>query len=131
MTMTMTEEQNTKCHAIIHTAAVAAGAGNLIPVPGTGVAADMLAMTAMTVSLASVFGGNLSEEAARGLAIAAIKHSMLKQPIKTLAKELSKLIPGLGQIVAPTISVTLIEAAGWSIAEELAQKQKRYLPMPD
>lgn len=129
--MTMTEEQNTRCHAIIHTAAVAAGAGNLIPVPGTGVAADMLAMTAMTVSLASVFGGNLSEEAARGLAIAAIKHSMLKQPIKTLAKELSKLIPGLGQIVAPTISVTLIEAAGWSIAEELAQKQKRYLPMPD
>lgn len=129
--MTMTEEQNTRCHAIIHTAAVAAGAGNLIPVPGTGVAADMLAMTAMTVSLASVFGGNLSEEAARGLAIAAIKHSMLKQPIKTLAKELSKLIPGLGQIVAPTISVTLIEAAGWSIAEELAQKQKRYLPTPD
>ena len=129
--MSMTAEQNSRCHTIIHTAAVAAGAGNLIPVPGTGVAADVVAMTAMTVSLASVFGGNLSEEAARGMAIAAIKNSMLKQPIKTLAKELSKLIPGLGQIVAPTISVTLIEAAGWSIAEDLAQKQKRYLPTPD
>ncbi|WKN24015.1 hypothetical protein [Azotobacter vinelandii] len=124
----MTEDQNTKCHAIIHTAAVAAGAGNLVPVPGTGVAADMVAMTAMTVSLASVFGGNIGEEAARGMAIAAIKGTMLKQPIKTLAKELSKLVPLLGQLIAPAISITLIEAAGWSIAQELAQKQKRYLP---
>ncbi|WP_349618221.1 hypothetical protein, partial [Azotobacter salinestris] len=128
--MSMTEEQNTKCHAIIHSAAVAAGAGNLIPVPGTGVAADMVAMTAMTISLASVLDGNLSEEAARGLAIAAIKNTMLKQPIKTLAKELSKLIPLLGQLVAPAISVILIEAAGWSIAEELARKRIIYRPSP-
>jgi len=121
--MSMTAEQNTRCHAIIHTAAAAAGAGNMIPVPGTGVAADMVAMTAMSVSLAAVFGGNLSEEAARGLAFAAIKNTMLKQPIKVLAKELSKLVPFLGQIVAPTISVTLIEAAGWSIAEDLARRR--------
>jgi uncharacterized protein (DUF697 family) len=121
--MSMTAEQNTRCHAIIHTAAAAAGAGNLIPVPGTGVAADMVAMTLMIASLAAVFGGNLSEEAARGLAFAAIKNTMLKQPIKVLAKELSKLLPFLGQIVAPTISVTLIEAAGWSIAEDLARKR--------
>lgn len=121
--MSMTAEQNTRCHAIIHTAAAAAGAGNLIPVPGTGVAADMVAMTLMIASLAAVFGGNLSEEAARGLAFAAIKNTMLKQPIKVLAKELSKLLPFLGQIVAPTISVTLIEAAGWSIAEDLARRR--------
>lgn len=120
----MTAEQNTKCHTIIHTAAAAAGAGNLIPVPGTGVATDMVTMTVMTVSLAAVLGGNLSEEAARGLAFAAIKNTMLKQPIKTLTKELSKLVPFLGQIVAPAISVTLIEAAGWSIAEDLARRQQ-------
>ena len=122
--MSMTAEQNTKCHTIIHTAAGAAGAGNLIPVPGTGVATDMVTMTVMTVSLAAVLGGNLSEEAARGLAFAAIKNTMLKQPIKTLTKELSKLVPFLGQIVAPAISVTLIEAAGWSIAEDLARRQQ-------
>ncbi len=122
--MSMTAEQNTKCHTIIHTAAAAAGAGNLIPVPGTGVATDMVTMTVMTVSLAAVLGGNLSEEAARGLAFAAIKNTMLKQPIKTLTKELSKLVPFLGQIVAPAISVTLIEAAGWSIAEDLARRQQ-------
>lgn len=121
--MSMTPEQLNKSHAIIHSAAAAAGAGNLLPIPGTGVAADMVAMTAMSIGLAAVFGGNLSEEAARGLAFAAIKNTMLKQPVKTLTKELSKLVPFLGQLVAPTLSVTLIEAAGWSIAEELSRRQ--------
>lgn len=117
----MTEDQKNKCHKIIHAAAITAGAGNLAPIPGTGVAADMVAMTTMTMSLASVFGGNLSREVAKGIAYSAIKNTMLKQPIKTLAKELSKLIPGLGQIVAPSISIAMIEAAGWSIAEELSK----------
>lgn len=125
--MSMTSEQRNKCHAIIHTAAVTAGAGNLMPVPGTGVAADMVAMTAMSVSLAAVFGGNLSEEASRALAFAAIKNTLLKQPIKTLTKELSKLIPFLGQIVAPTLSAGLVEAAGWAMAENLARHQHQAL----
>lgn len=112
-------EKESSCHKIIHTSAAAAAAGNLIPVPGTGIAADMVAMTAMTMSLAGVFGGSLTEEAAKGIAIAAIKNTMLKQPIKVLAKELSKLIPGLGQIVAPSISAVMLEAAGWSIAKDL------------
>ena len=30
----MTEEQRNKCHMIIHGHAVAAGAGNAVPVPG-------------------------------------------------------------------------------------------------
>ena len=83
----MTSDQESSCHKIIHVSAAAAAAGNLIPVPGTGIAADMVAMTAMTMSLAGVFGGSLTEEAAKGIAIAALKNTMLKQPIKTLAKE--------------------------------------------
>lgn len=118
----MTADQESSCHKIIHSCAAGAAAGNLIPVPGTGIAADMVAMTAMTMSLAAVFGGNLTEEAAKGLAIAAIKNTMLKQPIKTLTKELSKLIPFIGQIVAPSISVVMLEAAGWSIAKDLDRK---------
>ena len=35
---------------------------------------------------------------------------------------MSKLIPGLGSVVAPTISVALLEAAGWTLAKELEQK---------
>lgn len=120
----MTEEQNKKCHAIIHSCAVACGAGNVAPIPGLGIAADMIAMTTMTMSLAGVFGGDLTKEVAKGIAIAAIKKTMLKQPIKTMTKELSKLVPGLGQIVAHSISVAMIEAAGWSIAKQLENELK-------
>ncbi len=56
------------------------------------------------------------------MAIAALKNTLLKQPIKTLTRELSKLIPGLGQIVAPSITVVMLEAAGWVLANELQQK---------
>ncbi|WP_300221884.1 hypothetical protein [uncultured Helicobacter sp.] len=115
----MTQDQEMKCHAIIHTAAVACGGANAVPVPGLGIAADMVAMTTMTISLASIFGGDLTKEAAKGLALATIKSTMLKKPIQTLTKELGKLIPIVGQMVSPTISVVLIEAAGWSIAKEL------------
>ena len=115
----MTPEQENTCHVIIHTAAVAAGAGNLLPVPGAGFAVDVIALTTMTMSLAGVFGGNLPNEAAKGMAIAAIKRIALKQPIRVLAKELSKLVPGLGQVVAPTVSGAMLEAAGWAIAKDL------------
>lgn len=120
----MTEEQEKKCHAIIHSCAVACAAGNVAPIPGLGLATDMVAMTTMTMSLAGVFGGDLTKEAAKGIAIAAIKKEMLKKPIKTAARELSKLIPGLGQIVAPSIGAAMIEAAGWAIAKQLEKECK-------
>lgn len=118
----MTPEQESKCHKIIHGHAVAAAAGNAIPIPGLGIAADTVTMTTMCMSLCAVFGGSLTEQAAKGMAIIALKKAMLKQPIKTLTKELSKFIPGLGQIVAPTISVAMLEAAGWVMAKELDEK---------
>jgi uncharacterized protein (DUF697 family) len=115
----MTEEQQGKCHAIIHGSAILAAAGNAVPIPGLGVAADVTTMTAMAVSLATVFGGSITEEVAKAMAITAIKDTVLQQPIKVIAKELSKLIPGLGQIVAPTISLGMIEAAGWTLARQM------------
>lgn len=123
----MTDAQESKCHKIIHTAAVGAGAGNLIPVPGTGIAADVIAMTMMAMSLASVFGGSIAEEVAKSMAVTALKQTMLKQPIKVLAKELSKFIPFLGQVVAPAISVGMIEAAGWALANDMAVKFNKNL----
>ncbi len=118
----MTPEQKKKCHAIIHSHAVAAAAGNAAPAPGLGVAVDFVTMTTMTMSLCAVFGGNISREAAKTLAIVTLKNTMLKQPIRTLARELSKLIPGLGQVVAPSIALVMIEAAGWVLANELETK---------
>ena len=43
---------------------------------------------------------------------------------ETATKELSKFIPFLGSIVAPSISVVMIEAAGWTLAKELEHKAK-------
>ncbi len=118
----MTETQKKKCHAIIHSHAVAAGAGNVVPVPGLGVAADLGTMTTMAMAISSVFGGDISKEVAKNIAVATLKRTVLKQPIKMVAKELSKLIPGLGQIVAPSVSVAMLESAGWAMAHQLEER---------
>lgn len=122
--MTMPEDIKKKCSIIIHSHAVMAAGGNAVPVPGLGIAADMVTMTSMSMSLCGALGGNITESAAKGLAISAIKNTMLKQPIKTLGKELSKLIPFLGQVVAPSISVVMLESAGWVLANELYEKSQ-------
>ena len=114
----MTEEQKKKCHTIIHSHAVAAAAGNAIPVPGLGLATDVGTMVTMAMALSAVFGGDITEN----VAVAALKRTVLKQPIKTLAKEASKLIPGLGQVVAPTISIGMLESAGWAMAHDLERR---------
>jgi uncharacterized protein (DUF697 family) len=120
----MTEDQKTKCRTIIHSHAAVAAAGNAVPLPGLGIAVDVVTMTTMTMSLCAVFGGNITEEAAKALALATMKNTMLKQPIRTMAKELSKLVPGLGSLVAPSIAVVILEAAGWALASDLERKFK-------
>ncbi|MDD2948673.1 MAG: hypothetical protein PHV80_07545 [Rugosibacter sp.] len=82
----MTEDQESKCRKIIHSHAVAGAAGNAVPVPGLGVATDMVTMTTMTMSLCAVFGGSLTEEAAKALAIATIKNTLLSSQSKLLRK---------------------------------------------
>lgn len=63
--MSMTEEEKTKCAAIIHTHAVLAAGGNAVPVPGLGVAVDTVAMTTMAMALSAVFGGSITESVAK------------------------------------------------------------------
>jgi len=124
----MTPEQESKCHAIIHSCAAGAGAGNLVPIPGTGIAADMLAMTTMAVSLCSVFGGNITNETAKSLAIAALKNTALKMPIRVITKELAKFIPFAGSVFACAVSAGMVEAAGWTLAKELEAKASKDAP---
>jgi uncharacterized protein (DUF697 family) len=116
----MTNQQRQECHRIIHTAAAGSGAANLLPVPGVGVAADLFVMQVMAMSLVAVFGGNITEQTAKGMAFLAIKKMVFKQPIKVVGKEFSKLLPLLGLLASASISAALIEAAGWSLATELA-----------
>ena len=114
----MTNEEKNKCHIIIHAATAASGAGNLVPIPGLGAAADMVSMTTMAISLASVFGEELTHAAARGMAYAALKKVIFKQPVKYAAKELAKFVPWIGSVFSAAVSVALMEAAGWQLAQE-------------
>lgn len=122
---TMTAEQERKCHQVIHSAALSAGAGNLIPIPGTGLAADAIALTSMSLALAAVFGESLTESAAKGMAMTALKRTALQQPVKVLGKELAKFIPWLGSALAAGVSVAIIEATGWALANEMASKARQ------
>jgi uncharacterized protein (DUF697 family) len=115
----MTPKHQSLCRRIIHSAAVTAGAGNLVPIPGFGIAVDLVTMTGMTIALANVFGGSIPKAVAEGLSIAALKETALKQPVKTITKELSRFIPLIGLLIAPTISIGMIEAAGWNIARQM------------
>lgn len=122
--MTIHPQQRRQCHVIIHSAAAAAAAGNMLPAPGTGLAVDLLAMTSMAMGLAGVFGVDADESMSRSLAIATLKNTALRQPIRSVTKELSKFVPGLGQVVAPSISAAMVEGAGWAMARQLAAQQR-------
>lgn len=115
----MTDAEKNKCHAIIHSHAVLAAAGNALPLPGTGLAADTITMTTMAMALASALGGSITESVARNMAINAIVAAVKKNAVKTFVKEAAKIIPFAGQIISPAISVAMLESAGWSLANQL------------
>ena len=121
----MTEAEKSKCQKIIHGHAAAAAAGNLVPIPGVGIAADTVTMTTMAMALAGVLGGSITESVAKNMAINAIVSTMKKQPVRVLAKEVSKVVPIVGQLVAPAISVAMLEASGWLLADELVEERDK------
>ena len=123
--MPMTDEEKSKCQKIIHGHAAAAAAGNLVPIPVLGLAADTVTMTTMAMALAAVFGGSITESVAKNMAINAVVATMKKQPVKVIAKEISKVVPVVGQLVAPSISVAMLEAAGWLLAEQLVDEREK------
>ena len=130
--MPMTDKEKSKCQKIIHGHAAAAAAGNLVPIPGVGLAADTVTMTTMAMALAAVFGGSITEAVAKNMAINAIVATIKKQPVKVIAKEISKVVPIVGQLVAPSISVAMLESAGWLLADELvAERDLRTPPLLD
>ena len=78
----------------------------------------MIAMTGMTMALANVFGGSITKAVAEGLSIAALKETALKQPTKFIGKEAARFIPLIGTLLAPALSISVLEAAGWNIARQ-------------
>lgn len=126
--MPLTDEEKSKCQKIIHGHAVAAAAGNVVPIPGVGLAADTVTMTTMAMALASVFGGSITEAVAKNMAINAIVATIKKQPVRIIAKEIGKVVPIVGQLVAPAISVAMLESAGWLLVDELVVERNNKNP---
>ena len=127
----MTDAEKSKCKKIIHGHAAAAAAGNLVPVPGVGLATDTVTMTTMAMALAAVLGGSITESVAKTMAINAIVATIKKQPIRIIAKEVSKIMPVVGQLVAPSISVAMLESAGWLLVNELVAEREKTLTQSD
>ena len=120
----MNSQQKSACHKIIHAAAAASASSTLIPVPLTGFAVDAAVMVIMVMNLARVFhlDTTVTEDAAQGMAIAAVKEQLLKHPIKYLTREFSKTLPLAGAAISGGLSLMLTEAAGWKIAEQFSRK---------
>lgn len=105
------EDIKKKCHAIIHSAAVSAGA------VGTGMAqiplADNAVITpiqiAMIVSIGSVFEMRITESAAKGI-IATCATSIAGRGLSQL---LWGWIPGLGNAINTATATGITEAIGW------------------
>jgi uncharacterized protein (DUF697 family) len=112
----MTNNQKTKCHAIIHsfsTSAAAIGAG-LAQIPGS----DNLLITpiqlSMTIALGKVFGKSLSDASAK----AAIGSAIGTTVGRTLSQILIGWFPGYGNTINASTAFSITQALGWKLAEE-------------
>lgn len=112
----MTSEQEAKCHAIIHTASVAAGGvgAGLAQVPGSDNAVITPIQLTMAISLAKVFDIRLTDSAAKA-AVASVATSTLG---RTVSQFLVGWIPGVGNAVNAATAASLTEAMGWALARE-------------
>jgi uncharacterized protein (DUF697 family) len=115
--LALTDEEQVKCHAIIHTATAACGG------VGTGLAQIPLSdnvvllpiQTTMIISLGAVFGVRLEEGAAKGI-ISSMGASIVGRGVSQV---LVGWIPGLGNAINAATAAGLTEAIGWLAVKNL------------
>ncbi|MBE6069683.1 MAG: hypothetical protein E7211_18630 [Clostridium lundense] len=117
----MTSENRSACHAIIHSASAAAAAvgGGLAQIPCSDNALITPIQLAMTVSLGSVFGIELSDSAAR----AAVASAAGATVGRAISQVLIGWAPGIGNAVNACTAASVTEALGWVLAEEFANQR--------
>ena len=110
----MPQEKLTACHAIIHTASIAAGAAGAIPIP----IADTLPITAaqvtMIVSLGKVFDLTIGRTVAKSI----IPIAVTKAAGLLVFRQFIKLVPKLGSVVGAATAVAMTETLGWIVADD-------------
>lgn len=112
----MTDEQRSKCHAIIHAAsASAAGVGaGLAQIPFSDNAVIVPIQVAMVISLGKVFDLTISESAA----MSALTTAAASTVGRGISQILVGWIPGVGNVINASTAAGVTEAAGWIIANE-------------
>ena len=108
------EDYAVKCHAIIHTATVAAGAAGAIPIPISDALPIGAIQIGMIISLGKVFDltiGRATAEAIAGVTFAT-------NAGRFVYSNLLKLIPGIGSIVGSVTAAAITELLGWTIADD-------------
>jgi uncharacterized protein (DUF697 family) len=114
----MTDRQNTKCHAIIHSAATlaAAAASPLAQLPGSDNAVIVPIQVGMVISLGAVFGIKLDKSAA----LSTITTASTTIIGRTVSQVLVGWIPVIGNAINAGTAFAVTEGAGWIIAEQFA-----------
>ena len=125
--LNMTEDEQAACKKIIESHIDKGGIVGSIPVPGTGVVADLAVMVTMTFSMSKVFGISLNKELAQKIVMQAINNVGASYVVKKLIKEAIKIIPVVGKVVAAyinsKISNIVLHKIGWDIAKMLSMKK--------
>ena len=114
----MTSGQRKKCHGIIHSASLAAGAvgAGLAQIPCSDNAIITPIQLAMTISLGAVFGISLTKSSAEA-AIASVAGATIG---RSVSQVLIGWVPGLGNIINASTAAAITEALGWALAEHFA-----------
>ena len=115
----MTSEQWAKCHAIIHTASVSAGAigAGLAQIPCSDNAIITPIQLAMAISLGHVFNVEMTESSAK----AAVASASANLVGRAATQVLFGWIPIAGNIINAGTAAALTEAMGWMLAEDFAK----------
>lgn len=115
----MNSDQKSNCHKIIHTAA-GFGAG-IAQLPGADVPIIIGIEITMTISLGAVFGVSLTESSAKAIVLATAGTIAGRG----ISQGLVGWIPLFGNMINAGTAFTVVEALGWAIANDFANKENR------
>jgi len=115
----MTQEQNKKCQAIIHTAAGSCSAVGFASaqIPGADSAIMVPIQITMIISLGGVFGVTIDKSWAKSLLAA----NIATYTGRALSQALIGWVPGLGNVVNAGTAAALTETIGWAVAKDLEE----------
>jgi uncharacterized protein (DUF697 family) len=118
----MTQEQEAKCHAIIHTAATACAgvASGLAQLPGSDNAVIVPIQLVMITSLGAVFGIELTKSGSA----AALSTATASLAGRAISQWFFGWIPLAGNLINASTAFTITESIGWSCAKSFESQEK-------